>query len=69
MYNVYRTYRGIPTRNSDWLRQDKDFNGLVEFCQRLYEQANGFAIAIYETVMVDGTASSEEILRYRTAGV
>ena len=60
--NVYRAYKGIPTRNSDLLRSCHTLDEAMSFVG-LYEDAAGFAIAIYEA---DPECAGTEIIRYET---
>jgi hypothetical protein len=47
MFRIYRIFAGIPTRNQDFLRGADTITEAMEFLP-LYEQENGFAVAIYE---------------------
>ena len=60
--NVYRIFKGIPTRNSDKLRSCHTVDEAMSF-RAMYEDAAGFAIAIYEA---DPECAGTEIVRYET---
>jgi len=61
MFRMYRTYDGIPTRNEDLLREMPGISEALELLS-LYEDVNGFQVAIYE-VAANGT---DETLAYAT---
>lgn len=60
---MYRAYRNVPTRNSDWLRTTETLTEAEQF-YGLYESQ--FAIAVYTEV--PGLAGVE-VLAYTTAGL
>jgi hypothetical protein len=59
---IYRAYRGVPVSNRDLLRRTHTVDEALGF-RDLYEGANGFAIAVYET---SEPGSGIEVLRYQT---